>query len=63
MHLHEKVKLQHEMIIQYRQGLNELRRYLNSDKFRLDTTVQISDVILRLNELDNDLILLEIQMY
>jgi len=34
-------------------GLNELRIYLTSEKFHTDTTVQVNDVLLRLNGANN----------
>ena len=55
MRLHEKVKVQQEIIETYEESINELRRYLNSSKFSVDTTVQTSDVIMRLDELKHDL--------
>ena len=34
-------------------GLNELRVYLTSEKFRVDTTVQVRDVMNRLDAANN----------
>jgi hypothetical protein len=34
----------------YEDGINDLRIYLNSSKFSVDTTVQCADVIMRLQE-------------
>lgn len=36
----------------YREGLREMRRYLELDKFRHDTTVQVGDILLRINEIE-----------
>lgn len=36
-----------------RMGLDELRNYLGSEKFHSDTTVQVNDVLLRLNGANN----------
>lgn len=36
-----------------RAGMRAIRRYLTSDKFREDTTVQVGDVLLRLAEVDS----------
>lgn len=38
-------------IAQLRQGLNDILGYLNLPKFHEDTTVQISDIILRIQEI------------
>lgn len=39
------------IIESFEEHLNELNRYLNSSKFDIDTTVQVSDISLRLTEL------------
>jgi hypothetical protein len=57
MRLHEQVKHQAGIIEQYREHLDDIRRYLNSSKFDIDTTVQVSDIILRLNELNQSVLL------
>ena len=62
MRLHEKVKLQDEMLIEYRQGLAAIRRYLNSTKFSIDINVNKNDILLRMNELENNLTIKEIQL-
>jgi len=36
--------------------LNDLYRYINSSKFHVDTTVQVSDISMRLDELKLSLI-------
>lgn len=53
MRLHERAMLQAEIIGEYQNGIGELERYLASPKFREDTTVQVSDIFLRLNEIKN----------
>ena len=61
MKLHEQVKAlqaEKEVLVQ---GMNNLRRYLNSDKFHEDTTVQVADILHRMQEITNDLYDLEIQ--
>ena len=55
MRLHEQVKLQQQIIEAQEEQLNELRRYLNSSKFSVDTTVQTSDIIMRLDEGKRDI--------
>lgn len=55
MRLHEQVQYKDAIIATYEDKLNELRSYLNSDKFSTDKNVNRDDIILRLNELDNDL--------
>ena len=59
MKLHEQVnqlKDEKEVLLQ---GIKELKQYLYSDKFKRDTTVQISDIDLRLNEILNQLYKIE----
>ncbi len=36
------------------EGLIQLKAYLCSDKFRTDTTVQVGDVLLRLEEIETN---------
>lgn len=61
MRLHEQVKqLEAEKLILVA-GISELRRYLNSAKFGEDVMVNKNDILLRLNELDNELTLEEIK--
>ena len=59
MRLHEQVAQNKEVIAAYKEGLRELKRYLNSDKFSIDIMVNKNDVIMRLNELDNDVFIKE----
>lgn len=51
MRLHETVKQQALIIEEYEQSIASLNAYLNSSKFDTDTTVQVSDISLRLTEL------------
>ena len=62
MKLHEQVnQLKDEKEVLF-QGIKELKQYLYSDKFKSDTTVQISDIDLRLNEVLNQLYKIEIEV-
>jgi len=59
MKLHEQVnqlKAEKEVLLE---GIKEIKQYLYSDKFKKDTTVQISDIDLRLNEMLNNLYKIE----
>ena len=59
MKLHEQVnqlKAEKEVLLE---GIKELKQYLYSSKFKSDTTVQISDIDLRLNEILNQLYKIE----
>ena len=59
MKLHEQVnQLKDEKEVLF-EGIKELKQYLYSDKFKRDTTVQISDIDLRLNEILNQLYKIE----
>jgi len=51
MRLHEQVKQLKDIIEAYEQHVGSLNVYLNSTKFDIDTTVQVSDISLRLTEL------------
>ena len=55
MRLHDQVVYKDIIISIYEAQLNELRAYLNSDKFTNDKNVNRDDIIMRLNELDNDI--------
>ena len=60
MKLHEQVNhLKDEKEVLF-EGIKELKQYLYSDKFKRDTTVQISDIDLRLNEILNQLYKIEV---
>lgn len=59
MRLHNQIKLANEKLEAYEEQLNILRSYLNSSKFSIDTTVQTSDIILRLNEIDATISIVE----
>jgi hypothetical protein len=54
MRLHEQVKSLREEVDALRGGVMGLKFYLSSDKFRDDTTVQVSDVLRRLREIENE---------
>ena len=59
MKLHEQVNQVNQEKEVLFQGIKELKTYLYSDKFKSDTTVQISDIDLRLNEILNQLYKIE----
>ena len=59
MRLHEQVLQNKEVIAAYKEGLSEIRRYLNSDKFSIDIMVNKHDVIMRLDEIAHDVFLKE----
>jgi len=50
MKLHDQVLHLKKMVAEQEDQNNELRRYLNSSKFHIDKTVQVSDLFLRLDE-------------
>lgn len=50
MKLHEQVAHLKKMVDEQNDQNLDLRRYLNSSKFHIDTTVQVSDLFLRLDE-------------
>lgn len=51
MRLHEQVKQQARIIAVYEEHLSSINAYLSSEKFYIDTTVQVSDIGQRLIEL------------
>ena len=51
MKLHEQVKYLDKQLSIYEEHLFSINQYLNSSKFDVDTTVQVSDISLRLTEL------------
>jgi len=61
MKLHEQVKQLKAEKESLLDGIIELQRYINSSKFYQDTTVQISDIDLRINEIKKDLFKLEVE--
>lgn len=62
MKLHEQVKALQSEKAALVEGINDLRRYLNSDKFTgEDTTVQAKDVLRRIQEIINTVDDLEFQ--
>lgn len=61
MRLHDQVKqLEREKQILVN-GVAEIKRYLNSVKFSQDINVNKNDILMRLNEIDNDLFCVEVQ--
>ena len=61
MRLHEQVKHYKALHQTTINGLNEIVSYLNSPKFSVDINVNKNDILMRLNELDNELFLLEVR--
>ena len=55
MRLHEQVKEQAAIIDIYIVSIDELRRYMNSEKFSIDIMVNKNDVLLRLDEIQSAL--------
>jgi hypothetical protein len=55
MRLHEQVKEQAAIIDIYKVSIDELRRYMNSEKFSIDIMVNKNDVLLRLDEIQSAL--------
>jgi hypothetical protein len=46
-------KVYNESLNQVQNSLNEIKRYLLSPKFHQDTTVQVGDILLRIDELES----------
>lgn len=55
MRLHEQVKEQAVIIDLYKTNIDELRRYINGEKFSIDVMVNKNDILLRLDELQSAL--------
>ena len=55
MRLHEQVKEQAAIIDIYKVSIDELRRYMNSEKFSIDIMVNKNDILLRLDEIQSAL--------
>lgn len=55
MRLHEQVKEQAAIINLYKTNIDELRRYINGEKFSIDVMVNKNDILLRLDELQSAL--------
>lgn len=51
MRLHEQVIHQRAQIERLENGLNDIRRYLNSSKFYHDVSVNKNDILMRINEI------------
>lgn len=62
MKLHEQVEVYKEFRLETIQGIRDIKRYLHLDKFSTDIMVNKNDILLRLNELDNALILIDIKL-
>jgi hypothetical protein len=62
MKLHEQVKQYKHMLDITIESIEEIRSYLNSSKFSQDISVNKNDILLRLNELDNNLFVEEIKL-
>jgi len=54
MKIHNQAILGKRVERAYIEGLNEIRRYLNSSKFGVDVMVNKNDIILRLQELQSN---------
>ena len=52
MHFTQKLKKENEI---YKETINDLLDYLRSEKFHHDTTVQVKDIFLRVDEMNNRL--------
>lgn len=55
MWVNEQVKEQAEIIDIYKVSIDELRRYMNSEKFSIDISVNKNDILLRLDEIQSAL--------
>lgn len=55
MRLHEQVVHQKELLNTHKEWLDDLQRHLNLPKFKDDTTIQVADIHLRINELKQNL--------
>jgi len=62
MKLHEQVKQYKHMLDITIESIEEIRSYLNSSKFSQDISVNKNDILLRLNELDNNLFVESIKL-
>ena len=51
MKLHDRVKHQKELLSMYSAWLDELSYHLSTPKFHVDTTIQVSDIQLRISEI------------
>jgi hypothetical protein len=52
--LQAQVKAQDAELISIYESLQDIQRYLSLPKFESDTTVQVSDIFLRINELKHN---------
>ena len=61
MRLHEQVKHKDVLLETYSEWIIELERHLNLPKFYEDTSIQVADIKLRVNELKVELFKLDNQ--
>ena len=61
MRLHDQVKHQNDLIETYETGILEIRQYLSSPKFYDDSSVNIADIFLRLDEMRADILRIDIR--
>ena len=62
MKLHEQVQVHKELRRITNEGIADIKRYLNSDKFNQDIMVNKNDILMRLQELDNNLFVESIKL-
>lgn len=55
MKLHDRVKHQKELLSLYSDWVDELSYHLSMPKFHEDTTIQVSDIQLRISEIKRNL--------
>ena len=55
MRLHEQVKVLKAQMETYKTGIDQIRRYLSSEKFWQDNSVNVKDIFLRLDEIQADI--------
>ena len=55
MRLHEQVKQQARIIEAQHKQLEDIKRYLNSEKFSVDVMVNKNDIFMRLGESHQDI--------
>lgn len=59
MRLHDQVLTQKSIIAEYKNQINMLRGYMNLPKFHENNMVNVGDIVLRLNEMEADVGVLE----
>ncbi len=55
MKLHDRVKHQQELLSMYSDWIEDLSYHLSTPKFWEDTTIQVSDIQLRISEIKRNL--------